>query len=153
MFLKSEKVIKEWTDYNGHMNVAYYVHIFDIASDVMLEKFIMGETAAKNDKKTTFVVEMHTNYHREIRLGEEVDVYLSYLNHDDKRIHYRVSMFHKEKKYLAATNEVLSLYIDLEKRKVAQFEEEKIKIINDTMNKNLSNFNSDNLVFSTKLKK
>ena len=97
MFLKSEKVIKEWTDYNGHMNVAYYVHIFDIASDVMLEKFIMGETAAKNDKKTTFVVEMHTNYHREIRLGEEVDVYLSYLNHDDKRIHYRVSMFHKEK--------------------------------------------------------
>ena len=52
MFLKSEKVIKEWTDYNGHMNVAYYVHIFDIASDVMLEKFIMGETAAKNDKNT-----------------------------------------------------------------------------------------------------
>ena len=153
MFLKSEKVVKEWTDYNGHMNVAYYVHIFDIASDVMLEKFIMGETAAKNDKKTTFFVEMHTNYHREIRLGEEVDVYLSYLNHDDKRIHYRVSMFHKEKKYLAATSEVLSLYIDLKKRKVTEFEPEKIKIMDDFIKANSSKFNTTNLILANKLKK
>ena len=87
MFLKSEKVIKDWTDYNGHMNVAYYVHIFDIASDVMLENFKMGATAAKNDKKSTFVVEMHTKYHKEVRLGEEVDVHLTHLNHDKKRIH------------------------------------------------------------------
>ena len=41
IFLKTEKVKKEWTDYNGHLNVAYYVHIFDIASDIMLEKFKM----------------------------------------------------------------------------------------------------------------
>jgi acyl-CoA thioester hydrolase len=153
MFLKSEKVIKDWTDYNGHMNVAYYVHIFDIASDVMLENFKMGATAAKNDKKSTFVVEMHTKYHKEVRLGEEVDVHLTHLNHDKKRIHYRVSMFHKEKKYLAATNEVLSLYIDLEQRKVADFEKEKINIISKTINENSSNFNSENLSFSIKLKK
>ena len=35
MILKNEKVIKEWTDYNGQLNVAFYVHIFDIAADVM----------------------------------------------------------------------------------------------------------------------
>ena len=29
-------------------------------------------------------------------------------------------MFHKEKKYLAATNEVLSLYVDLNQRRVAR---------------------------------
>ena len=40
--LKTEKVIKEWTDYNGHLNVAFYVHIFDIAADVMLDNFKMG---------------------------------------------------------------------------------------------------------------
>jgi len=42
MILKSEKVIKECTDYNGHMNVAYYVHVFDMAADIMLDNFRMG---------------------------------------------------------------------------------------------------------------
>ena len=45
--LKTEKVIKEWTDYNGHLNVAFYVHIFDIAADVMLDNFNMGGISAK----------------------------------------------------------------------------------------------------------
>ena len=153
ILLKTEKVKKEWTDYNGHMNVAYYILIFDIASDIMLDKFKMGGEAAKKDKKSTFVVEMHTNYNQEVRLDEEVEVYLTHLDHDKKRIHYRVSMFHKEKKYLAATNEVLSLYIDLNKRKVAEFDEEKIKIMDALINDNSSKFNSDKLVFTSKLKK
>ena len=51
MILKSEKVIKEWTDYNGHLNVAYYVLIFDIAADVMLDNFKMGGESAKKDKR------------------------------------------------------------------------------------------------------
>ena len=153
MYLKTEKIKKEWTDYNGHLNVAYYVYIFDIASDIMLDKFKMGEEAAKKDKKSTFVVEMHTNYNQEVRLDEEVEVYLTHLDHDKKRIHYRVSMFHKEKKYLAATNEVLSLYIDLKKRKVTEFDEEKIKIMDALINDNSSKFNSDKLVFTSKLKK
>ena len=114
--LKTEKVIKEWTDYNGHLNVAFYVHIFDIAADVMLDNFNMGGISAKKNKRTTFVAEMHTIYNQEVKLGEEVDTYVTYVDHDKKRIHYRLSMFHKEKKYLAATNEVLSLYVDLSLR-------------------------------------
>ena len=108
MILKTEKVIKDWTDYNGHLNVAFYVRIFDIAADVMLDNFHMGGISAKKEKKTTFVAEMHTIYKQEVRLGEEVETHLTYIDHDKKRIHYRLSMFHKEKKYLAATNEVLS---------------------------------------------
>ena len=42
MILKTEKVIKDWADYNGHLNVAFYVRIFDIAADVMLDNFNMG---------------------------------------------------------------------------------------------------------------
>ena len=97
MVLKTEKVIKEWTDYNGHLNVAYYVLIFDIAADVMLDNFKMGGESAKKDKKTTFVAEMHTIYNQEVRLGEEVETHATYVDHDKKRIHYRLSMFHKEK--------------------------------------------------------
>tara|TARA_B100001123_G_C15147041_1_gene961967 strand:- start:68 stop:538 length:471 start_codon:yes stop_codon:yes gene_type:complete len=151
--LKTEKVIKEWTDYNGHLNVAFYVHIFDIAADVMLDHFNMGGLSAKKDKKTTFVAEMHTIYNQEVRLGEMVETQVTYIDHDSKRIHYRLSMFHKEKKYLAATNEVLSLYVDLSKRKVSEFDPDRIILMDDFMKKNLPKFNSEKLFFSNKLKK
>ena len=153
MILKTEKILKEWTDYNGHLNVAYYVRIFDIAADVMLDNFNMGGESAKKDKKTTFVAEMHTIYNQEVKLGEEVETHVTYIDHDKKRIHYRLSMFHKEKKYLAATNEVLSLYVDLSQRKVVEFDLDRIKIMDDLIKKNSSKFNSDKLVFSSKLKK
>ena len=153
MILKTEKVIKEWTDYNGHMNLSYYILIFDNAAEVMLTKFKMGGDSAQNDKKSTFAVETHTTYDQEVKLGEEVEVHLTYLDHDKKRIHYRVSMFHKEKKYLAATTEVLSLYIDLNRRKVAEFETEKIKIMDDFIKTNSSKFNAEKLFLLNKLKK
>ena len=97
IFLKTEKVKKEWTDYNGHMNVAYYILIFDIASDIMLDKFKMGGEAAKKDKKSTFVVEMHTNYNQEVRLDEEVEVHLTYLDHDKKEFIIEFQCFTKKK--------------------------------------------------------
>ena len=153
MILKIEKVIKEWTDYNGHLNVAFYVRIFDIAADIMLDNFNMGGISAKKDKKTTFVAEMHTIYNQEVRLGEEVETHLTYLDHDKKRIHYRLSMFHKEKKYLAATNEVLSLYVDLKKRKVTEFESDRIILMDDCIKKNSLKFNKEKLIFLNKLKK
>ena len=153
MILKTEKVIKDWTDYNGHLNVAFYVHIFDIAADVMLDNFKMGGESAKKDKKTTFVAEMHTIYKQEVRLGEEVETHLTYVDHDKKRIHYRLSMFHKEKKYLAATNEVLSLYVDLEKRKVTEFDSDRKILMDECIKKNTSKFSTDKLIFLNKLKK
>ena len=153
MILKTEKVIKEFTDYNGHLNVAFYVHIFDIAADVMLDNFNMGGISAKKNKKTTFVAEMHTVYKQEIKLGEEVETQVTFVDHDKKRIHYRLSMFHKEKKYLAATNEVLSLYVDLNLRKVTEFDKDRLVLMDDFIIKNKSKFKEENLIFSNKLKK
>ena len=153
MILKTEKVIKEFTDYNGHLNVAFYVHIFDIAADVMLDNFNMGGISAKKNKKTTFVAEMHTIYKQEVQLGEEVETHVTSVDHDKKRIHYRLSMFHKEKKYLAATNEVLSLYVDLNLRKVTEFDKDRIVLMDDFIKKNKSKFKEENLIFSNKLKK
>ena len=62
-------------------------------------------------------------------------------------------MFHKKKKYLAATNEVLSLYVDLDQRKVVEFDPDRLKVMDDFIKSNSSKFNSDKLVFSGKLKK
>ena len=153
VLLTTKKIIKEWTDYNNHMNLSYYILVFDLGAEVILSKFQMGEHSAKTTKKSTMVVETHTTYNNEVKEGDNVDVFLSHLDHDKKRIHYKLEMYDKNKNILSATTEVLSLYIDLNLRKVAEFEEEKIKLMDDFINKNKSNFKSDNLYFSNKLKK
>ena len=154
VYLTTKKIIKDWTDYNGHMNVAYYVLIFDLyAAEHLMTKFEMGEHSAKTTKKSTMVVETHTTYNNEVKQGDEVDIVLTFFDHDKKRLHFKLEMYEKEKQTLSATIEMLSLYIDLNQRKVAEFEDEKIKIMDEFINKNKSEFSLDNLVFSGKLKK
>ena len=152
--LTSQKIIKDWTDYNNHMNVAYYVLIFDVyGAEVLMNKFKMGEHSAKTTKKSTMVVESHITYNQEVNEGDEVDINLTYFDHDKKRLLYKMEMIHKEKKYLASTIEILALYVDLGQRKVAEFEDEKIKIMDDYIRENKNNFQSEELKFSSKLKK
>ena len=154
LYLTSKKIIKDWTDYNGHMNVAYYVLIFDIfGAEILMNKFQMGEESAKTTKKSTMVVESHITYNEEVKEDDEVDVNLLYFDHDKKRLQYKLEMIHKEKKFLAATLEALSLYVDLGQRKVAEFEEEKIKLMDNFIYENKSGFKSDDLKFLSKLKK
>ena len=154
LYLNSKKIIKDWTDYNGHMNVAYYVLIFDLfGAEILMNRFHMGEESANTNKKSTMVVESHITYNEEVKEGDEVDVNLLYFDHDKKRLQYKLEMIHKEKKYVASTIETLSLYVDLSLRKVAEFEEEKVKIMDQYIKENSSKFIQENLKFSGKLKK
>ena len=153
MLLTTKKIIKEWTDYNKHMNLSYYILVFDLGAEVILSKFKMGEHSAKTTKKSTMVVETHTIYNQEVKEGDRVDVYLCHFDHDNKRLHYKLEMYNKAKNTLSATTEVLSLYIDLNVRKVAEIEDDKKNIMDEFINQHKSNFKSDNLMFSNKLKK
>ena len=154
LYLNSKKIIKEWTDYNGHMNVAYYVLIFDLfGAEILMDKFKMGEESAKKTKKSTMVVESHITYNQELIEGDEVELNLIHFDHDKKRIQYKFEMVHKEKKYLASTIEVLALYVDLKERKVAEFEKEKVDLMAKFISENKHSFKSENLIFSNKLKR
>jgi acyl-CoA thioester hydrolase len=153
IYLSTGKVKKEWTDYNGHMNLAFYIHLFDDGWEVMLNKFNMGEQAAKTEKKTTFAVESHTTYDQEVKEGDEVDINLLFLDSDKKRLVYKLEMTHKNENYRAATTEVCSLYVDLNKRKVVEFELLKKQKINDFIQQNKINFEEKDLKLFSKLKK
>ena len=151
--IANQIIKKEWTDYNNHMNMAYYVLIFDQVWEIMLQKFKMGEDSAKTDKMSTMVVETHTTYNNEVKEGDEVEINLTFFDHDKKRLHFKMEMLEKTTKKLSATLEMLSLYIDLNKRKVAEFEEDKIKLMDDFINLNKSNFKDNDLIITGKLKK
>ena len=153
LLLTTKKIINEWTDYNNHMNLSYYILLFDMGAEQILSKFHMGEYSAKTTKKSTMVVETHTTYNNEVKEGDEVEINLSYFDHDKKRLHYKLEMYEKNKKTLSATTELLALYIDLNIRKVSEFENEKVKIMDQFIKENSSKFKIDNLQFSNKLKK
>jgi len=151
--ISNQIIKKEWTDYNNHMNMAYYVLVFDQIWEIILEKFKMGEQSAKTTNMSTMVVETHTTYNNELKEGDEVEINLTFLDHDKKRLHYKMEMIEKSSKKLSATLEMLSLYIDLNKRRVAEFEDEKVKLMDSFINLNKSNFKNDDLVITGKLKK
>ena len=153
IYLKSQKIIKEWVDYNNHLNMAYYVLIFDQACEVILEKFKMGADSAKNDQRSTMVVETNTKYISEVKEGDEVDIMLTFLDHDKKRLHLKLEIIEKKTQKISATMEWISLYIDLNLRKVTEFENEKNKIMDEFINTNKKSFNINDLKFSSKLKK
>ena len=151
--IANQIIKKEWTDYNNHMNMAYYVLVFDQKWELILEKFKMGEQSAKTTNMSTMVVETHTTYNSEVKEGDEVEINLTFFDHDKKRIHFKMEMIEKSSKKLSATLEMLSLYIDLNKRKVSEFEQEKVKLMDNFINLNKQNFNNDNLLITGKLKK
>ena len=153
LLLNSTKIINDWTDYNNHMNLSFYILVFDKAAEKILSQFKMGEEAAKKAKRSTMVVETHTTYNNEVKEGEDVEVFLSYFNHDKKRLHYKLEMYEKSKNILSATTEILALYINLELRKVSEFETEKVLLIDKFINENNKKFKFDNLQFLNKLKK
>ena len=150
----SDQIIKkEWIDYNNHMNMAYYVLVFDEVWEIMLKKFKMGEDSAKSTQMSTMVVETHTTYNSEVKLGDEVEINLTFFDHDKKRLHFKMEMIEKSSRKLSATLEMLSLYIDLNQRKVAEFEQEKIQIMDQFIIDHKEKFENKNLIFAGKLKK
>jgi acyl-CoA thioester hydrolase len=153
VYLKSQKILSEWVDYNNHLNMAYYILIFDEAWGVMLEKIKMGAHSAKTLKRSTMVVETHTQYINEVKENEEVDIILTFFDHDKKRLHLRLEMIEKKTKKISASMEWISLYIDLNIRRVTEFEKDKIELMDDFIDKNKHNFDYQDLRFASKLKK
>jgi acyl-CoA thioester hydrolase len=114
-------VLPEWIDANGHMNLAYYVVLFDQATDLLYDALGVGQAYRDATGNSTFTAETHTLYEREVRVGEWVRVKAHLLGADAKRMHYFHEMFHAEGGHRVAAQELLALHIDLSVRRVAPF--------------------------------
>jgi acyl-CoA thioester hydrolase len=121
--LHRETVRPEWIDYNGHMNVAYFVLAFDYAVDALWAALGIDDAYRERSGCSTFAVESHVTYQREMKLGEEMLFSVQLLGYDEKRIHHFYRMYHAREGYLAATCEWLNLHVDLSMRRVAPMPE------------------------------
>ncbi len=114
-----EKVQPEWIDYNGHMNVAYYVLAFDHATDRMLDLLDLGLEYVKRENKSFFVLETHVAYLQEVKRGDPLRFTVQLLDYDAKRLHYFLEMGHADEGFLAATSEIIGVHVDLDLRRSA----------------------------------
>jgi len=109
----------EWIDHNQHMNMGYYLVVFDYATDEFFA-WVGLDTAHRAARAiTTFCLEAHVTYHREVRAGDPLRFTTRLLAHDDKRIHYFHAMYHADEGWLAATNELMSLHVSHTTRRAA----------------------------------
>lgn len=109
----------EWIDDNGHMNMGYYLVVFDIASTPFFRFIGLTLEHRRVHGVTTFAAESHILFRREVREGEPLRFESRLLDFDARKIHFAQRMFHAEEGYLSATMESLSLHIDQGQRRVA----------------------------------
>jgi len=120
--IEYEDVVRpEWIDSNGHMNLAYYVVAFDLATDKLYAMLGIGDAYREETGNSCFTAETHTVYEREMRLGEPLRVRTWLLAADAKRLHYFHELFHGDTGERSAIQELMALHIDMRVRRVAPF--------------------------------
>jgi acyl-CoA thioester hydrolase len=115
------EVLPEWSDQNGHMNVAYYVLAFDRATDTLYDRLGIGLSYLERERRSLFTLAMNIDYVGEVFAGDRLRIVSRLIDHDHKRIHYFHEMQHEAKSYVAATNELLAMHVSMAKRKGEPF--------------------------------
>ncbi len=110
------RIKPEWIDYNGHMNVAYYLTVFDIAVDHFNDMVGLGTGYRDKTGNSLFALECRLTFQREVLVDDPIRVTLQLLDLDEKRIHFFERMFHAEKNTLMATAEQIVTHVDLKTR-------------------------------------
>jgi acyl-CoA thioester hydrolase len=113
----------EWIDLNGHMNLAYYIVLFDQTFDLILAEWDLDWEYTKRASQGLFAVETHTLYEQELVTGAEVRVRSRVIDVDSKRLHVACEMYRASDMRRAACIETLNLHVDLENRHVMPWPE------------------------------
>lgn len=116
-----DDVRKEWIDWNGHMNLAHYVTVFDEASGTFGKQLGLGEPYRAAGFGQTFVLETHVTYDREAREGDRLRVTTQLVDRDARRMHLYMEIFHAEKGHLISTSERIGIHIDQTTRRSAPY--------------------------------
>lgn len=114
------RVRPEWVDHYGHMNLAYYLVAFDLATDALWPALGLGQSFREGGLGT-FAVESWQGYRRELLLDAPLSAGSAVLDFDAKRLLVAHRLHHADEGWLAAENEVLFLCVNLQTRRVASW--------------------------------
>ena len=110
-----------WADSNGHMNMRWYVAIFDDAGDELHERVGLTPEFHRKNQTGTVDLEHHTHFLKEVMPGDSVAVYSRLVARSLKRLHYLMFLVNETRGNLAAIFECMNAFLDLRVRKTAPF--------------------------------
>ena len=118
-------VTQDMCDHNGHMNVNYYYKLFDSTyTSFYINELGFDEDYIKSGF-STFTLEDSIRYLNEFTLNEKV--YPSFILYKaNKKLLHFIGILQNKDAELAAIFETVLGHIDLKKRKIVNFSDEKI---------------------------
>ncbi len=133
MIVHRERVRPEWIDYNGHMNVAFYLMAADHAMDAFSDYVGLGQNYMKDTNKSTFALDTRIIYLRELMVDSPIRVSAQLIAYDLKRIHVSLSLIHDKENWVSALNEWVLVHVDLSVRRATEMPSGTLAKLEDIM--------------------
>jgi acyl-CoA thioester hydrolase len=111
----------DYLDLMGHMNVRWYMALFDETVMQLFASFGMNETYFKTQSRGAFALQMFIRYYNEVRIGEAVALRARVLKRGEKRLHFMIFMHNETTDALAATMEGLGAHMDMSARRMSPY--------------------------------
>jgi len=111
----------EWEDRNGHVNVQYYLTLYELGGWKVLEEIGVDDAWFKRHDFSMFDLEHHLHFLAEIRVGDCVSTYNRVLGRSEKRFHGMYFMVNETRGRLAGVLEYMTSGVDMKTRRTAPF--------------------------------
>ncbi len=111
----------EYKDAMGHMNIRWYMALYDDAEWDFFASFGMDNDYYQREHSGAFSLQQFVRYLAEVHIGDTVVVRMRMLERSAKRIHYVNFMVNETHRVLASAMEVLVTHADLEARRTSPF--------------------------------
>lgn len=129
----TREIPESFRDENDHMNVQYYVHLFEGGVWWMLQEVGMDATYLRIHQIGNFALEQHLRYFAEIHIGDEVSIYMRLVGLSEKRTHFLGFIVNEARNNLSATVEAIGMNIDMRNRHGAPFPPEPKSKLDDML--------------------
>lgn len=121
MLIYRDRVRAEWVDYNGHLRDAFYLLLFSMATDALMDAIGLDHpgtlpTPAPGEPRrghSLFTLQCHLHYLHEVKEGAQVEVHTRILAHDAKRLHLYCSLHLEGQEQEMAAAEQMQLHVDM----------------------------------------
>ena len=111
----------EYRDENGHMNMRWYLAIYDEAGYPLVAKFGLTQAFHKTNHSGGFDLEHHIHYLKEVHIGDSVVVYPRLVARSAKRLHYLMFLVNETQEVLSSIFECVNSFADLTERRTAPY--------------------------------
>lgn len=116
-----QTILDSYLDVMGHMNIQYYLALFNDAAVNLLISVGMTETYIRTERNGAFALQQHINYVAEVHAGEQVSIHGRVVGRSPKRLHFMLFMVNDTTNKLAATLETLNSHADLDLRRTSPY--------------------------------